>query len=250
MWSHFTLSLFISEHIRNCICSADVATTVVIIEQSRFWAKRYLSDKQWKSVTLENVGRGMQNVHCTYTHSGGKPYSLWVRLRTHTHTYTHDWGLWVMKVRMRRSDERKSENVRSIDIEHEPTTEGLACVGGNAKHPHVCAALDFDRSGASLSAPQLTEACCWSEDSFYHTTRDLHRCMENQVATHTYIVKGQNKEYKHSEMTQWLHRPLSHCMSLPQIHMISTINIFCFICHRLLFIKCSVGCIRPSNLIL
>ncbi len=178
-------------------------------------------------------------------------------LQTHKHAYTqvhtympHDWGLWVMKVRMRRSDERKSENVRSTDIEHEPTTEGLACVGGNAKHPHVCAALAFDRSGASLSAPQLTEAFSWSEDSFYHTTRDLHRCMENQVATHTYIVKGQNKEYKHSEMTQWLNRPLSHCMSLPQIHMISTINIFCFICHRLLFIKCSVGCIPPSNLTL
>lgn len=89
--------------------------------------------------------------------------SVGVFLQTHKHTYTHvhtymphDWGLWVTKVRMRRSDERKSENVRSIDIEHEPTTEGLACVGG----PHVCTALAFDRSGASLSAPQLTEACC------------------------------------------------------------------------------------------
>ncbi|CAM4679519.1 unnamed protein product [Leuciscus chuanchicus] len=38
---------------------------------------------------------------------------------------------------MRRSDERKSENVRSVDIEHEPTTEGLACVGGDAKRPHT-----------------------------------------------------------------------------------------------------------------
>ncbi|XDV45962.1 hypothetical protein PO909_013952 [Leuciscus waleckii] len=47
---------------------------VFVIEQSRFCAKRYPSDKQWKSVTLENVGRGMQNVRCTYTHSGGKPY--------------------------------------------------------------------------------------------------------------------------------------------------------------------------------
>lgn len=98
----------------------------------------------------------------------------------------HDWGLWVTKVRMRRSDERKSENVRSVDIEHEPTTEGLACVGGDAKRPHVCAALGFDRSGASFLPGS-------SEQSFYHTHRDLHRYMENQVATHTYIVKDKTK---------------------------------------------------------
>jgi len=74
-------------------------------------------------------------------------------MHIHTHTHTcmhHDWGLWVTKVRMRRSHERKSENVRSVDIEHEPTTEGLACVGGDVKRPHVCAALSFDRSGASF----------------------------------------------------------------------------------------------------
>lgn len=43
----------------------------------------------------------------------------------------HDWGLWVTKVRMKRRDERKSENVRSLDIAHEAVAEGLACVGGD-----------------------------------------------------------------------------------------------------------------------
>lgn len=136
----------------------------------------------------------------------GNP-SLWVHLQTqkhaciHTHTCMHhDWGLWVTKVRMRRSDERKSENVRSVDIEHEPTTEGLACVGGDAKRPHVCAALGFDRSGASFLPGS-------SEQSFYHTHRDLHRYMENQVATHTYVVKDKTKN---KNTQKWLNGHTDH----------------------------------------
>ncbi len=112
---------------------------------------RAISDgKVWPSRTW-----GVQCKMCsapTHTLEGNPTVCGCVFTDTQTHTYMpHDWGLWVTKVRMRRSDERKSENVRSIDIEHEPTTEGLACVGG----PHVCAALAFDRSGASVSAPQL-----------------------------------------------------------------------------------------------
>lgn len=175
--------------------------------------KRYPSDKQWKSVTLENVGRGMQNVRCTYTNSGGKPYSQWVRLQTQkhpytqTHTHTYMWGLWVTKVRMRRSDERKSENVRSVDIEHEPTTEGLACVGGDVKRPHVCAALHFDRSGTSFLPHSSLRPAAEARSRFITHTQIFIGAWKNQVATHTYIVKDKTKK---TNTQKWLNGHTDH----------------------------------------
>lgn len=125
---------------------------------------------------------------CVYRHKN-------IHIHTHTHTYMHhDWGLWVTKVRMRRSDERKSENVRSVDIEHEPTTEGLACVGGDVKRPRVCAALGFDRSGASFLPHSSLRPAAEARTRFIIHTEIFIGAWKNQVATHTYIVKDKTKK--------------------------------------------------------